>query len=387
MNPLFLLPLLMLPARQDNGGDEDVPPAASAPAARTPADARINVADQAYRQRDYPRAERELRAALDLAPERADIHIRLGIVLYRLRRYGDSIEAYRKGLDLAPPDLQKSALGNAQSVGHCFAALGKFQEAADWYRKVVEANPRNRRALWGLGNALEKLGDLDPAEEALRKALALDPDFPPCILGLGRVLMRKGQPWSALPYMELARRKDPFEPDVEFELAKCYRLLGELDKSHAAVDRQRFLADHRAAIDTLRNRLLVEPFDVATLVALGARFDALGDSESARDVWDRALRLSRLDGRVRASRALSLLANGSGAAAEASLVEWLNGQSNDIACWEALWFVRKQLGNTEGANEVAVIFRKISGRDPAPPSSSPSSSETPASAPAGSKGG
>ncbi len=54
----------------------------------------------------------------------------------------------------------------------------RYEQAAEAYRRCVEADPIRARAWNGLAMALEKLGDLEGAIEAGRRLVELEPDEP-----------------------------------------------------------------------------------------------------------------------------------------------------------------------------------------------------------------
>ncbi|MBL8695670.1 MAG: tetratricopeptide repeat protein [Planctomycetes bacterium] len=374
---LLSLALALVPAAAaQDGPDMPAAPSQSAPS-RSPADARFSVARQAYQQRNFPRAEQEGLAALEQDPKRADIHAFLGAVRYRMRRYGDSIESWKKAVELDP-----KWFAEAQPAGHCYSALGKHEEAVAWYKKVLAAKPTNREALRGIGITLEKLGQLDDSEKYLRSAVAIDPEYAPALLALGRTLIKKDEAGAAVPYLEKAKQIDPFEPDIEYELSLAFRELGMDAKARAASDRQKTLQSQRTTIDTLRNRLLTAPMDLSAMVALADAYDQMGDVKNARETWDRVFALGREDGRVRAARAMSLLQQGSAQTAEKLLMEWLRTHGTDVPAWDALWFVRKQRGNVEGAEEAAAFVRKLAQREPQEPKLPKLEITKPASSPA-----
>ena len=336
------------------------PGAQSRPA--SPADARMDVAVRAFQQRDYQRAEKELRAAIQLEPERSEAHLRLGIVLYRLQRWSDAIPSLEKAIELRP-----AVLGDAQVLGHCYYEVGKHEEALATYERVLEKNPKNREALRGKGVTLERLGRYDDAEEALRKAVGLNPDAPTFLLPLGRVLVRKRQFGAAVPYLEKARNNDPFDWEVEYELSRAYKALGDESKAKAAADRKEFLRIHQEAIRILKGKFLANPQDVPNIIQLAMRYDLIGDKLKSDEAWTRAVNLSRDDVGVSVARAYSLLLTNNKAAAERLLDERRAKRPNEPETWEALWFIRKERGDAKGAEEAAARVRQLLKREPVAP--------------------
>lgn len=77
---------------------------------------------------------------------------------------------YRKVLEAEPQN------GRAlRGLGFCAIRKRRYQEAARWYRASTTAEPGNADGWAGLGNANLGLGELDGAAEAFRRARAIDP--------------------------------------------------------------------------------------------------------------------------------------------------------------------------------------------------------------------
>jgi tetratricopeptide (TPR) repeat protein len=328
----------------------------------SPADARMQIAINAFQLSDYKRAERELRAALQLEPNRFDAHLRLGIVLYKLQRWSEAIPSLDRAIELKP-----SIIADAQVLGHCYYELGKHEEALAAYDRVLAANPKNREALRGKGVTLERLGRYDEAEETLRKAVALNPDATPFLLPLGRVLVRKKQYGAALPYLEKAKTQDPFDWEVEYELARAYKALGNDTKAAAANERKEFLRVHQETIRSLKAKFLNDASDVPTIVQLALQYDIIGNVILAEQAWDRAIKLSRDDAAVASARAQSMVLTGNKAAAEKLLRDRIARGRSEAETWETLWWVLKERGDAKGAEEAAGHVRQLLKRDPAPP--------------------
>jgi tetratricopeptide (TPR) repeat protein len=104
---------------------------------------------------------------------------------------GDSYTWYRRGLDLlgrgspaaAAQLLERAAEAEpgARSVLEALARAqfdtGRYAEAADSFRQIVEASPSDDYAHFGLGLALARGGDPAAAAEHLALAAAMRPDL------------------------------------------------------------------------------------------------------------------------------------------------------------------------------------------------------------------
>src|SRR5205823_6227324 len=70
---------------------------------------------------------------------------------------------------------------------------GDAKGALEDFRRAAEKAPKDSRAQYLRGAALEKLGDTSGAEQAFRKALALDPKLAEVHNELGTLLKGRGQ--------------------------------------------------------------------------------------------------------------------------------------------------------------------------------------------------
>lgn len=103
-----------------------------------------------------PEAEREIRAALQRAPEWEVAQQNLGVVLVRQDRFAEAGEA------------------RAQ-LGYLLLKRGKYDAAVDLFQKEVGVRPGDAAARNNLGAALLLRGDVEPAIEQFEQALRLDP--------------------------------------------------------------------------------------------------------------------------------------------------------------------------------------------------------------------
>jgi tetratricopeptide (TPR) repeat protein len=107
-----------------------------------------------------------------------------------VRPGGDVYDWYRRGMDLLS---QGEAAAAAQLLGHAARAepgsrsirealsrahvdSGRYADALDSFRTLVEAKPDDDYAHFGLGLAAQRLGDLATAAEHLALAAAMRPD-------------------------------------------------------------------------------------------------------------------------------------------------------------------------------------------------------------------
>jgi tetratricopeptide (TPR) repeat protein len=121
-------------------------------------------------QKDYAGAESEYRAAVALAPDRADIHFQLAYVMLQQQKFEASIPENREALRLRPE--MPPAHNN---LGYAYYRMGDLEEAKTEYREAVNLRPNYALAHHGLGVVLEKSGDLAGAAKEYRAACDIEP--------------------------------------------------------------------------------------------------------------------------------------------------------------------------------------------------------------------
>jgi tetratricopeptide (TPR) repeat protein len=123
----------------------------------------LTLARNLGQQGDTARAERALRRANQLAPEKAQVHYYLSLILM-----------------LKGEELTKK--------GEADQARAAFSEAAVWARKVLAVTPDNGLAYLTLGKSLKALGERADALTALRQAVSCSPELAELHYYLGDLL-------------------------------------------------------------------------------------------------------------------------------------------------------------------------------------------------------
>ena len=107
----------------------------------------------------------------------------------------------------------------------------KYNEAAQWFAKAVEADPKDYAAHFHLALAESLLGKDAEAIASYRKVLELKPGLYEAELNLGMVLLRQKQVGDAVPYLESAAQKKPKEFRPRLYLAQALLETGDLSRA------------------------------------------------------------------------------------------------------------------------------------------------------------
>lgn len=107
----------------------------------------------------------------------AQARLELASISARQGNNEEAVKYYLSFLDtLERTDPLRPAVADA--LGHCFEALGKFDEAAQWYSTVSQNEKLAPLGLWGLGRVQELAGK---KQEALATYKKLIKDYPDSI--------------------------------------------------------------------------------------------------------------------------------------------------------------------------------------------------------------
>ena len=159
--------------------------------------------------------------------------------------------------------------------GETLLGQGRYEDAIDAFRAVLEIDAENALAYAGMGDALFRMRRYEDALAALTRALSLQPDLP--VAGalhrlMGRSEQELGRPDEALPHYERALQIDPAD-------ARAIELLARLQ-----FVRERYLesfALFQALVEIVPDNAEVHANLGATLYHLGRVEDAVRSFEHA----------------------------------------------------------------------------------------------------------
>lgn len=114
----------------------------------------------------------------------------------------------------------------------------KYTEAAEIYQQVVELEPKNKKANFGLGEAYRVLNKPELAQRYYNATSVLDPSDVEPLFSNAKLLLEsatdrdaKGKITQALAKLKVVKEINPNFPRVSFYLAKCFMELGDFQQA------------------------------------------------------------------------------------------------------------------------------------------------------------
>ena len=145
-------------------------------------------------RRDVERATARLKEAVQLAPKYAQAWNSLGVIAYQRKDFEQAEQYFRKGLEADPANWTP-----AVNLGGALLNLNRPKEALEYNRLAVKNRPNDALANSQLGITYYQLGQMDKAEEYLAAAERLDPShFSHPQLMLAQIYARRGDRPSTL---------------------------------------------------------------------------------------------------------------------------------------------------------------------------------------------
>lgn len=187
------------------------------------------------------------------------------------------------------------------NLGKAYLDRGRFERAAEEFRKMIELDPTAVGAYNNLAVIyIDHLQDYRLAERYIETSLALFPDYPAGYLNRGVIHLNNRRLRAAVRDFEKALEFDPENLLAHYNLGACYVNLGDMYSREAASLREsgreedalaREAAareEYRRAEEYLRRGLSYWPEDRRFYLLLARLHRSLGDEERAEDYFQRA---------------------------------------------------------------------------------------------------
>ncbi len=177
-------------------------------------DSLIFAAQQAYRQKEYPKALEALKNATRLDTNNSDLVAAIGEVQLEMRHHDEAIEAYKQADQLTPG---RHRLRYAQIL----ALSGQRKEAIALLKTTpLPESKQEAQRSYLLGTLYEELGQLQEALSYLTEAARLQPNSADIRYNLGLTCELAGQKAQAYQHYRQAQILDPHAVDIKQAIAR-----------------------------------------------------------------------------------------------------------------------------------------------------------------------
>ena len=157
------------------------------------------------------------RRAAEAAPNDPRLWFLFGYAARLNARFQESADAYSRGLRLSP-----SALEGISGQAQTYSLMGRNEDAERLLKQVIASDPKRRDDALLLGDIYMKSADYTDAVDWLGRAERMRPDARSELL-MAISYQHLKQMDMASRYLELAKRHDPNNPEVERSMAGYFR--------------------------------------------------------------------------------------------------------------------------------------------------------------------
>lgn len=201
-------------------------------------------------QAKYQMAEPIFRKNVEQHPDVMISYNFLAMVLEYQGRIEESLQVLQQGLQV------RSDVSLYGRLGDIKFSQGNFAAAADAHEKAVLGNPQNYESWLGLANALIQLPDrktnariaYEKARKLLEDRLGQRPGDGWLMVTIAIIHARLGEEKNSLPLLNKALVLAPDNPDVHFQAACAYELLGRRESALTEIDKAKQLGFSEAKI-------------------------------------------------------------------------------------------------------------------------------------------
>ncbi|MDJ0555554.1 MAG: tetratricopeptide repeat protein [Microcoleaceae cyanobacterium MO_207.B10] len=196
-------------------------------------------------------------------------------------------------------------------IGNALQAMGKLQEALDWYKKALEIQPDFVEVYANLGTIFAQQRQWEQAISYYRKAISVKPDFAGAYRNLAKIYTQINQPLAAAECLYQALKIEPGKATAEESLSLANSLSenGKLEEAIACYKRAIQLkpqlveasyklaeiliqkGDSEAAVACYQKVISTHPNSVTAYQKLGDTLSEQGQIESALQNYQKAQQL------------------------------------------------------------------------------------------------
>ena len=223
----------------------------------------------------YPQAVDTFKAILAQQPTNVDALFQLANV-YKLQDELElAIETFNQIFTAAadiknvPPATTERVYGLTHlALAEIYCKQSQLNIAEQHAKEAVERAPADADTHYRLGYIYTHQAKFDEALAAFKRTLAQNPGFPEVYEWLGLIALMRNEPQQAVTYYQTAIEKKPYVQSAYYNLAKAYRLLGDMP---AATEQLKHFHQMKAYYDrtyALESALAEEPLNTTLRLEL-----------------------------------------------------------------------------------------------------------------------
>jgi tetratricopeptide (TPR) repeat protein len=241
------------------------------------AEEHVDRALELFRRGRLGEAEQAMRIALSIAPERGDWQFNLALTLDALGKNEEALEWYQMAAKVLPEEIEVVA-----SAGIALVKSECFQDGLFLLEDACRLDSSCEEAWAHRIDALARSDRYDEAEAVYFLAQQYLDDYPNCLYAMGEALFENGLTERAIWCFREAARQEPTLPRVRARLAAALAASG---RSHRAV---------RMFLQELREH----PGSMETLFDFGDLLTELGRYGEAEEKFRRMLEINPAETRA-----------------------------------------------------------------------------------------
>jgi tetratricopeptide (TPR) repeat protein len=186
---------------------------------------KFNLAIKAMDRQDFQQAEKLLKTAVLINPNKYEASKKLAIIYLNTGALDKSLAIYERLLEKTPNDL-----GLLLSLGNLYYSMKNYGLAVQFLKKVLEVDPDHRDALANLALSYDALNRTDEAFEAYQRAVEANPLDKDLIFLFGAYHYKHKNYQQAIQLFEQVLQLNPADFEALVNIGNAYLSLAENEK-------------------------------------------------------------------------------------------------------------------------------------------------------------
>lgn len=273
----------------------------------------VQTGNENINQREYSKAEKSFKKALEIDPRNDEALVTLGRCYMKQGRYVEAIEMINKAREINPKNIWVY-----NELGNCYSGLSRYSDAEKAYKEALELDPKSSQVYANLGFCYKNQGDYKKAEEMFKKAIEVKldswiKDWSYIQLGicyrdqsmyeesdkiLKKAIEVNPKNWEA--YAELIGNQRELGKDVEEEILKkilemgCDNVWAYQQVGWYFDERKRY----QEAEEAFKKAIEIDPVGSISYIALGEIYGKQKKTKEEKALFEKVEKLSQGDDRL-----------------------------------------------------------------------------------------